>query len=410
MKQFNIPSRYRSQLIAPLKQRRNAADRMKKDFTPAVLNFGPVQVLLARHFGFCFGVENAIEISHRALEEHPDKNIYLLSQMIHNPVVNADLTDRGMRFIQDTEGNQLISWDEVTSDDIVIVPAFGTTLEIEQLLADKGIETKRYNTTCPFVEKVWKRSAKLGSDGYSVIIHGKEKHEETRATFSHSQSHAASLVIRDMAEAEVVAEYMTGKRELSTFHDTFAGKYSEGFDPKTDLKRIGVVNQTTMLASDTQAIAEFLKQTVIGLYGEDHYKNHFAETRDTLCYATNDNQTATQRLLEERADVALVVGGYNSSNTSHLVDLAAEKLPTYFINGPECLSPERIKHFDYQAKAHRETADWLPTPSPLRIIVTSGASCPDAAVEGVIETVVAYFNGARPAPEVLEHALEALAV
>lgn len=213
-----------------------------------------------------------------------------------------------------------------------------------------------------------------------------------------------------MAEAEVVAEYMTGKRDLSTFHDTFAGKYSEGFDPARDLKRIGVVNQTTMLASDTQAIAEFLKQTVIGLYGEDHYKDHFADTRDTLCYATNDNQTATQRLLEERADVALVVGGYNSSNTSHLVDLAAEKLQTFFINGPECLSPERIKHFDYHAKAHRETADWLPTTSPLRILVTSGASCPDATVEGVIDTVVGYFNGARPASEVLEHALEALAV
>lgn len=409
MKQFDIPARYRSRLIAPLKQRRNAADRMKKDHSPTYLDFGSVQITLARHFGFCYGVENAIEISHRALEENQGKRIYLLSQMIHNPVVNQDLQDRGMRFIQDTYGKQLIAWEELTPEDVIIVPAFGTTLEIEEKLKTLGIEIQRYNTTCPFVEKVWKRSAKLGGDGYSIIIHGKAAHEETRATFSHAQQNAPSLVLRDMAEAKVLAAFMTGDRPLSEFAETFKGKTSEGFDPEKDLLKIGVVNQTTMLASDTQDIAEYLKQTVIRLRGESAYREHFADTRDTLCYATNDNQTATQELLNVEADLAIVVGGYNSSNTSHLVDLCAEKLPTYFINGEDCLSAEVIKHFDYHDKKELETKQWMPANRPLRILLTSGASCPDASVEAVIDRLTSYFPDSISSEDVLEKTLATLA-
>ena len=188
MKQFEIPTYYRSSFIGTIKESRKISDPRKKDFTPTLLDFGPVQFYIARHFGFCYGVENAIEIAYRAVEENPGKRILLLSQMIHNPIVNKDLQSKGIDFIMDTEGNHFIQWDDLKSDDIVIIPAFGTTLEIEQLLKDKNIETQKYNTTCPFVNKVWKQSDKLGKDKYTVLIHRKHKHEETRATFSHSNA------------------------------------------------------------------------------------------------------------------------------------------------------------------------------------------------------------------------------
>lgn len=211
MKKFEIPGIYRSEIIGKIKETRRARDPRKKEFEPTLLDFGPVRFYIARHFGFCYGVENAIEISYKALEENMDKRIYLLSQMIHNPEVNNDLLSRGIQFIMDTEGNQIIDWSELKPEDIVIIPAFGTTIEIEEKLAAIGIETQTYNTTCPFVEKVWNRSRKLGQDKYTVIIHGKRKHEETRATFSHSRAKAPSLVIRDMEEAEWVAKKMKGE-------------------------------------------------------------------------------------------------------------------------------------------------------------------------------------------------------
>ena len=173
----------------------------KQDFAPSVLDFGPVVFYLARHFGFCYGVENAIEISYRALEENPSKKVYLLSQMIHNQEVNHDLQVRGINFIMDTDGRQFIPWEEIQAEDVVIVPAFGTTIEIENLLLDKGVEVQKYNTTCPFVEKVWNRAQKLGAEKYTIIIHGKPGHEETRATFSHSSKDAPSLIVRDLGEA-----------------------------------------------------------------------------------------------------------------------------------------------------------------------------------------------------------------
>jgi 4-hydroxy-3-methylbut-2-enyl diphosphate reductase len=185
MKKFDVPEFYRSSIIASIKEKRRNLDPKKKDFTPSIVDFGPVQFHLARHFGFCYGVENAIEISYKAIEENPDKNIYLLSQMIHNPIVNDDLISRGLRFIMDTEGNQLIDWHEINSDDVVITPAFGTTIEIKQLLENKNIKLEKYDTTCPFVTRVWKKASSIGTNDYSIIIHGKHKHEETKATFSH---------------------------------------------------------------------------------------------------------------------------------------------------------------------------------------------------------------------------------
>ncbi|HMF73058.1 MAG TPA: hypothetical protein VK616_16380, partial [Flavitalea sp.] len=181
MKSFNVPSVYRSPLISAIKNRRKKDDKLKKDFTPTLLNLTELEIYVARHFGFCYGVENAIEISFRTIEENPGKKIYLLSEMIHNPQVNADLKERGVRFLQDTYGNQLVPFNTVSPDDVVIIPAFGTTLAIEKQLNDLGIPIEKYNTTCPFVEKVWNRSDQIAAKGYSIIIHGKPKHEETRA-------------------------------------------------------------------------------------------------------------------------------------------------------------------------------------------------------------------------------------
>jgi len=367
------------------------------------LDFGSVQFFIARHFGFCYGVENAIEISYKALEENPDKRVFLLSQMIHNQEVNQDLQSRGIQFIMDTDGTQFIPWGELTKEDVVIIPAFGTTLEIEHLLLDKEIEVQKYNTTCPFVEKVWNRSEKLGTDDFTVIIHGKPKHEETRATFSHSSKGAPSIIVRDINDAHRLGEYISGKKSGNDFLKDFAGQYSENFDPTKNLKRVGVVNQTTMLATETQAIADYFKQLMIALFGSEEIKNHFADTRDTLCYATNDNQDATYQLLETDADLAIVVGGYNSSNTSHLVELCERKFPTYFINSEnEIFSNKEIQHFDYHKREKIRTENYLPVKNPTKIILTSGASCPDTLVDRVLLRLLDFFEDSKKIEDLLK--------
>lgn len=385
-----------------MKEVRRQKDLRKQDFSPALLDFGPVQFYIARHFGFCYGVENAIEISYKALEENASKKVYLLSQMIHNQEVNNDLVGRGIQFIMDTDGTQIIPWDHVNADDIVIIPAFGTTVEIENLLLDKGVEVQKYNTTCPFVEKVWNRAEKLGKDNYTVVIHGKPKHEETRATFSHSAQNAPSVVVRDMDDAKKLASYILGESSLSEFSDAFAGRFSETFDPAIHLQRIGVVNQTTMLATETQAIADFLRGVMITRFGDADIKQHFADTRDTLCYATNDNQDSTYELLKTDADLAIVVGGYNSSNTSHIVELCERRFPTYFINSEkEILSPSEIRHFDYHRKERKTTSGYLPEKDVVRIILTSGASCPDTLVDRVMLRILEFYKSTRTVDEVL---------
>lgn len=377
-------------------------DKLKKDFSPTLLDFGPVQIFLARHFGFCYGVENAIEIAFRTVDQNPGKRIFLLSEMIHNPQVNADLQSHGIRFLQDTYGKQLIPFEELTAEDIVLIPAFGTTLEIEKRLNSIGIQTEKYNTTCPFVEKVWNRSEAIAKKNYSIIIHGKPKHEETRATFSHAAFNAPSVVVEDMNEAKELAKYITGEKPAQQFYEEFKGQYSQGFDIEKDLQRIGVVNQTTMLASDTQAIADFLKQTILRYFPEDG-ASRFADTRDTLCYATNDNQTAVQGMLDTDADLAIVVGGYNSSNTSHLVELCEEKLPTYYISSEEkIISKDDILHYDFHNKQEILTQGYLPKKTPVKILITSGASCPDAIVENVIAKVVGYFDTKLTTASMLE--------
>ncbi len=393
MKKFNVPIIYRSPLIAAIKNQRKNADKMKKDFKPTLLDFGPVQIFLARHFGFCYGVENAIDIAFRTIEENPDKKIYLLSEMIHNPQVNADLQERGVQFLQDTYGKQLVPFEKITKDDIVIIPAFGTTLDIEAKLQQIGIETKKYDTTCPFVEKVWNRSEQIAKKNYTVVVHGKPSHEETRATFAHAAIHTPTVIVKNMDEAIRLGKYISKEISSALFYKEFEGRFSEGFNADIHLQAIGVVNQTTMLASDTQAIADFLKNVMKETYGSANIEQHFADTKDTLCYATNDNQSSVYNLLETEADLAIVVGGYNSSNTSHLVELCENKLPTFFINSEEkIISFEKIIHYNFHKKTELTTTGFLPKNNIVKILITSGASCPDAMVEGVITKILSFFN------------------
>ncbi len=406
MKQFNVPIAYRSPLITAIKLYRKQGDKLKKDFTPTLLDLGNVHIYLARHFGFCYGVENAIEIAFSTIEQNPGKRIFLLSEMIHNPQVNADLMSMGVQFMQDTYGKQIISFDEIRADDIVIIPAFGTTIEIEALLQSKGIATAKYNTTCPFVEKVWNRSEQIAEKGYSIVIHGKPKHEETRATFSHASEHTASVVVNDMAETIELAKFITGENKAADFYTAFKGRYSAGFDIEKDLIRFGVVNQTTQLATDTQAISDYLKSVMINQYQltSATIDQHFADTRDTLCYATNDNQTAVTGMLATDADLAIVIGGYNSSNTSHLVELCEAKLPTYFIDTPEKIINETtIQHCNWHSKELSIIHDFLPQKHPTKILITSGASCPDAVVESVIQRIALLFGTKENLEKVAEN-------
>src|SRR5437867_1261456 len=319
MKQFEVPIIYRSPLITAIKKKRKDLDKLKKDFTPTLLDFGALQIYLARHFGFCYGVENAIEIAFRTIEEHPGK-------------------------------------------------------------------------------KIWNRSAAIARQNYTVVIHGKPRHEETRATFSHASANSPAVIVKDMAQAKELAKYITGEKHASDFYEEFKGQYSEDFDVTDDLRRIGVVNQTTMLASDTQAIADYLKQAMITKYNltEKNIEDHFADTRDTLCYATNDNQTAVISMLQTEADLAIVVGGYNSSNTSHLVELCEQKLPTYFIRSEhEILSSKEILHYDLQARKEILSTNYLPEKDIVKILLTSGASCPDALIEGVINKLSGFDSAEK---------------
>lgn len=404
MKTFHIPEFYRSQIISPIKELRRKNDKLKRDFSPTILDFGPVKFLIARHFGFCYGVENAIEIAYKAIADNPNKRIFLLSEMIHNPDVNRDLLSRGVRFLMETTGRQIIPWEELTPEDIVIVPAFGTTVEIQNRLQLLGIDAYKYDTTCPFVEKVWNRASQIGQKKYTIVVHGKPLHEETRATFSHSKENAPTVVVKNLKQAERLARYIIGEAAKDDFFEEFSGQYSVGFDPDQDLQRIGVVNQTTMLASDTQGIADYLKNVMINHYQltPNEVENRFANTRDTLCYATNDNQDATYGLLTQEADFAVVAGGYNSSNTSHIVELCEQKLPTYFIESAnKILSRQLITHYNLHTKKEETTENYIPQKEQVTIMLTCGASCPDAIIEGVLIRLLSFFPDAKPIEEVM---------
>ncbi|MFD2033971.1 4-hydroxy-3-methylbut-2-enyl diphosphate reductase [Belliella marina] len=395
MKAFNIPEIYKSEFISSIKKDRQLRDHLKKDFSPSILDFGKVKIHLARHFGFCFGVENAIETAYAAIQENVGKRIYLLSEIIHNPYVNLSLQENGVRFIMDTAGKQLIPWNEISSDDVIIIPAFGTTLEMESILKDKGVKQIYYRSKCPFVEKVWTRVSQIANNDYTVIVHGKPDHEETRATFSHSRSVGPSVIIKDMEEAKMLTDIIMNRRADTDFYELFKDRYSEGFDVAYDLSRIGVVNQTTLLATDTQEIADFLQEAMCEKYNltKDNVADHFANTKDTLCYATHDNQIAVMNMLSLEADFALVVGGFNSSNSSHLVELCEAKLPTYFIGAADdMVSADEIRHWDIHSKQLKGTFSYMPDKEQVVIHLTSGASCPDILIENVVLKLLSFYG------------------
>ena len=407
MRKFEIPQHYRSSIISRIKESRKNEDPRKKNFTPTILDFGQVRFFIARHFGFCYGVENAIEIAYKTIEENSGKTIYLLSEIIHNPGVNEDLLSKGVKFLMDTAGNRLIDWNDLKPADIVIIPAFGTTIEIQKKLSELGVDVYKFNTTCPFVEKVWNRSEQLGKQNYTIVIHGKNYHEETRATFSHTVQNSPSVIVRDLAETKILGSMLLGKITKDDFEFFFKDKLSENFNAERDLQKIGVVNQTTMLSTETQQIADFLKNIMIVKYGFENINSHFADTRDTLCYATYDNQQSTFELINQKADLAVVIGGYNSSNTSHIVELCQKRLPTYFVSSADkIISDKLIKHFDLQSKAEKLTENFLPADKfPVDILLTSGASCPDADVEKVLQKILSYFSNLKPVNDVVEKAL-----
>lgn len=406
MRKFEIPVYYKSSIITRLKDHRNILDPKKQDVSPTYLNFGNLAVLIPRHFGFCYGVQNAIEISYKTLEDNPDKRIFLLSEIIHNPIVNEDLQFRGINFIMKPSGEQIIPWEEIEKDDIVIIPAFGTTIEIENILKEIGLQVEKYDTTCPFVEKVWNRAYSLGEKGFTVIIHGKHKHEETRATFSHSVRNSHSVIVLNLDEAKILGDIILGNIPSEKFYELFKDKHSIGFDPSIHLDKIGVVNQTTMLASETEEIAHYLKSVMIEKYGEENYKEHFADTSDTLCYATYDNQEATIEALKYPIDFAIVVGGYNSSNTTHIAELCMQKVTTYFISSEEkIISEDEILHFNIDLKKEVLTKNFIPQKEKVSVLLTSGASCPDSVVERVLRRLHSLFPRAIPIEEAAERIL-----
>jgi len=394
-----VPNHYAGHIIQSVKDFRESSRALKKELGPTLLQVGQLEILIPRHFGFCFGVERAIHMAFSAYEQNPDKRIHLVSEIIHNPLVNNDLKERGISFIYDSAGKRQIPETEMDREDIVLIPAFGTTLEIEESLKRSGVDTnseefrEHYDTTCPFVSKVWNRGESLGLEGYTIIIHGKFRHEETQATHSHTKEHTKTLVVLGCDEAQMVHDFIIGDMDLATFRQIFEGKWSEDFDPERDLERVAVVNQTTMLAEETQQVAAIMRQAMERRYGGENLEYHFADTRDTLCYATNQNQNATKALLKSQADLALVVGGYNSSNTSHLVEICDQVMPSYLIkSADELLDAERIQHFDIVTKETRITTQWLPLQEPVRLAVTSGASCPDTLMNQVIERLVSFYG------------------
>lgn len=387
MKQFNVPPKFQSSIIKKIKAKQLALDPRKQDFSPFEIHLDKVSFIFPRHFGFCYGVENAIEVAYKATTQNPNKKVYLLSELIHNATVNQDLADLGIQFVFNDLGEQKIAWEDIAKEGIVITPAFGTTKAIENKIKAIGIDALEYNSTCPFVEKVWKKASILSQDEHTIIVHGKHEHQETKATFS--QIEGKAVIVRNIHEAKVLGDIILGNLPSTAFYQTFEGKYSDGFDSEKDLIKIGVVNQTTMLASETQEIAEYFKTILVKKHGAQKIKKHFADTRDTLCYATNNNQKANLALLNQEADLAFVIGGYNSSNTKHLFEIIHKSQPTFYIQSVKNIqSASEIIFYDFSQQKEQIFQNFLLNKNKLRIIISSGASCPDIVVDQVIERLL----------------------
>lgn len=407
---------YQSQLCAAIKALARRHERSAN--APVWLDFGPVRYLIPSHFGFCLGVKNALERAYETLAENPGRRVFMLSELIHNPYVNEDLLRRGLRYLQTDKGKPYPAsaepgapqlWDTLTADDIVIIPAFGATDEDKARLVRKGIAVNQHDATCMLVEKVWKAARTYGREGYTVIIHGKAEHEETKATFSNTRRYAPAVIVRDLEETQRLCDLIRSDDPAvrAQFYSLFAGKHTPGFEVERHLERIAVVNQTTLLMNETRAIIGLLRDTYLDRYGEaGAARVGSTERNDTLCYATQVNQDALSRALGEQLDAAFVIGGKNSSNTYQLYRLCEGTLGprAYFIQSEvNILSPAEVEHYVFpslsagrpEGRVERRPLWPGARPEPARILITGGASCPD----GIIQQVITRINGLFPPAE-----------
>jgi len=413
---------YQSQLCSAIKTLARQHERTAT--APVALDFGAVRYVIPSHFGFCLGVKNAIERAYETLAEHAGHRVFMLSELIHNPFVNEDLLRRGLRYLQTDKGTpyttagraatgapgETLLWDTLTPDDIVIIPAFGATDEDKRRLVRKGIAVFPYDATCMLVEKVWKAARAYGREGYTVVIHGKHEHEETKATFSNTRRHAPAVIVRNLEEARQLGEIIASGDPAgrARFHTVFAGRHTPGFDVARHLERIAVVNQTTLLMNETLEIIEHLREVYRRTYGDDQRVGG-SSRRDTLCYATQVNQDALTRALAEPLDAAFVIGGKNSSNTYQLFRLCEQTLGprAFFIQSEvNITSPATVDHYVYLGGSQGRTETrplWADQQTPKRVLVTGGASCPDGIIQQVITRINSFFpaDQLRPAADVV---------
>ena len=357
-----------------------------RDYT---LTAGGVTVRLAKEFGFCYGVERAVEYAYQTRAKFPERRIFLAGEIIHNPHVNAKLREMGIVFLQ--PGANGFDYSQVGTADVVILPAFGVTMGDFETL--RGLGCVMVDTTCGSVLNVWKRVDNYAKDGFTALIHGKYYHEETRATASQVEKYDGGtyLVVRNMEQAREVCDYIEGKGlSRETFLEKYRKQASPHFDPDVHLARVGVANQTTMLARESLAIGEEVGLAMVRRYGEAHRAMHF-RTFDTICSATQDRQDAVNELLLEPLDVMLVIGGYNSSNTISLALLCAERVTTYHVSDANCIDVERgtVRHLPPGATVEIETAAWLAASGPVRVGLTAGASTPNNKIGEAVSRVFA---------------------
>ncbi|MDZ4789580.1 MAG: 4-hydroxy-3-methylbut-2-enyl diphosphate reductase [Blastochloris sp.] len=351
------------------------------------LSANDMTLKLAKAFGFCYGVERAIDLAYAAAKHFKDRKIYLLGEIIHNPEVNDQLREMGIKSIKEgTTGYDLTS---VMEEDVVIVPAFGATVDTMNKL--KELNCLTVDTTCGDVMSVWKRVRQYNKEQVTSIIHGKAWHEETKATSSRALEggNGQYLVVFTLAETDYVCSYIRNGGDREEFLKKFEGATSPGFDPDLHLIRVGVANQTTMMRNETEEVQRRIRQAIVDKFSEEKVGEHF-RFFDTICGATQERQDALNVMLEQPMDLLIVVGGYNSSNTAHLAEMGEAKLPTYFIkNCTQMLSPKRIIHFDQHKNEERETENWLPD-GKVVVGVTAGASCPNNVIEETIARIYEF--------------------
>lgn len=370
--EVDLKKEYESELVAELRTSGNVISRLG------------ITVKLAEAFGFCWGVDRAVSMAYQARRHFPDKKIWITNEIIHNPIVNNNLKEMGIHFIAlDSAGAKDFS--PITEGDVVILPAFGASVEEMKIIEEKHCEI--VDTTCPWVSRVWNRINNYEEGNFTAIIHGKPQHEETVATSSRAHCY---LIVRNMEEASWVADYILNGGSREEFLERFGAAASQDFDPDLHLSAIGIANQTTMLKGETEMIGKLFEQTMLKKYGPQAVDKHFLSPGDTICHATQERQDAMLKLVDEKLDVILVIGGFNSSNTSHLQEIAENrKLNSYHIDGPDCIGPGnqiRFKPLDKQTCEIKE--GFLPE-GEITVGLTSGASTPDQVVAEVLTRLFA---------------------